>query len=311
MPNMKAVRIQTYGGPEVLAYGDVPRPVPGPKDVLVRIHAASINPVDWKIRAGYMKDYIPLTLPAILGLDVSGTVVSAGAGAKAFKEGDEVYAMTNPSPGGGGGYAEYVAVPEDIVALKPKSLDHQKAAAVPLAGLTAWHGLTEVGGLKPGQRVLIHGASGGVGSYAVQIAKALGAFVIGTAQARNQSLLLELGVDQAIDYTAVPFDRAVSDVDLVIDTIGGDTEKRSWIVLKKGGTLASTVSQATAPHAGVTGKYIANHPSGPGLRELAKLAEAGKLRPIVETVLPLAETRKGHELSQTGHVRGKIVLQVI
>jgi NADPH:quinone reductase-like Zn-dependent oxidoreductase len=309
MPNMKAVRIHAYGGPEVLKYEDVPRPAPGPKEVLVRVHAASINPVDWKIRAGYMKEYLPLAFPAILGLDISGVVESVGAEVRTFKAGDAVYAMCDGSKGGGG-YAEYIALKEDTLAPKPKSLDHTKAAAIPLAGLTAWHGLTETGALKAGQRVLIHGAAGGVGSFAVQIAKAMGAYVIGTAQARNQSLLRELGADQAIDYTAVPFDKAVSDVDLILDTVGGETEKRSWAVLKKGGLLASTVSQAASPIPGVTGKYIANRPNGQGLRELAKLVEAGKLRPIVETLLPLAETRKGHELSQTGHVRGKIVLQV-
>jgi NADPH:quinone reductase-like Zn-dependent oxidoreductase len=306
MPNMKAVRIHAYGGPEVLIYEDVPRPVPGPKEVLIRIHAASINPVDWKIRAGYMKEYIPLVLPAILGLDISGVVDSVGSEVKTFKAGDEVYAMNDPLKGGG--YAEYLAVNESILARKPKSVDHHKAAALPLAGLTAWHGLLEFGGLKAGQKVLIHGAAGGVGAFAVQIAKAMGAKVIGTAQTRNQALLKELGVDQAIDYTSTPFDKAVSDVDLVIDLVGGDTEKRSWSVLKKGGVLASTVSQAQAPNAGVTGKYIANRPNGEGLRELAKLVDAGKLRMVVESVFPLSDTRKGHELSQTGHVRGKIVL---
>ncbi|HKP94149.1 MAG TPA: NADP-dependent oxidoreductase [Fibrobacteria bacterium] len=309
MPNMKAVRILAYGGPEVLIHEDVPRPAPGPGEVLVRVHAASINPVDWKIRAGYMKEYIPLSLPAILGLDISGIVESVGPGVKSFKAGDEVYAMNDPLKCGA--YAEYLSIPESILAPKPRSVDHLKAAALPLAGLTAWHALLEFGGVKPGRKVLIHGAAGGVGSFAVQIAKALGATVIGTAQTRNLSLLKELGADQAIDYTAGPFEKEASEVDLVIDTVGGETERRSWGVLKKGGVLASTVSQAAAPYPGVTGKYVANRPNAEGLRELAKLVDAGKLRPIVETVLPLSETRKGHELSQTGHVRGKIVLRTI
>ncbi|MDB5049631.1 MAG: NADPH:quinone reductase [Fibrobacteres bacterium] len=309
MPDMKAVRIKAYGGPEVLTYEDMPRPIPGPKEVLVRIHAASINPADWKVRAGYFKEYIKLTLPAILGWDLSGIVESVGSEVSRFKTGDEVYAMQES--GKSGTYAEYTTVNEAILALKPRTLDHVRAAAIPLAGLTAWHGLKEFGGLKAGQKVLIHGAAGGVGSFAVQIAKAMGAKVIGTAQTRNQSLLKELGVDQAIDYTATPFEKAVSDVDLIIDTVGGDTEKRSWAVLKKGGILASTVSQASSPIPGVTGKLIANRPNAEGLRELAALADAGKLRPIVETVLPLSEVRKGHELSQTGHVRGKIALKVV
>jgi NADPH:quinone reductase-like Zn-dependent oxidoreductase len=309
MPDMKAVQIQAYGGPEVLMYGNAPRPVPGPNEVLVRIHAASINPIDWKIRAGYFKEHIKLSLPVILGMDLSGTVDSVGSDVRNFKAGDEVYAM-NEIPKFGA-YAEYLTVNEAILALKPESLDHQRAAAIPATGLTAWLGLTEVGGLKPGQKVLIHGAAGGVGSFAVQIAKAMGAKVVGTAQTRNQSLLKELGADQAIDYTATPFEKAVSDVDLVIDTVGGDTEKRSWAVLKKGGVLASTVSQAASPVPGVTAKYISSRPDSQGLRELARLADAGKLRPIVETILPLNEIRKGHELSQTGHVRGKIVIKVI
>lgn len=309
MPDMKAVRIKAYGGPEVLTYEDMPRPIPGPKEVLVRIHAASINPADWKVRAGYFKEYIKLTLPAILGWDLSGIVESVGSEVSRFKTGDEVYAMQES--GKSGTYAEYTTVNEAILALKPRTLDHVRAAAIPLAGLTAWHGLKEFGGLKAGQKVLIHGAAGGVGSFAVQIAKAMGAKVIGTAQTRNQSLLKELGVDQAIDYTATPFEKAVSDVDLIIDMVGGDTEKRSWAVLKKGGILASTVSQASSPIPGVTGKLIANRPNAEGLRELAALADAGKLRPIVETVLPLSEVRKGHELSQTGHVRGKIALKVV
>jgi NADPH:quinone reductase-like Zn-dependent oxidoreductase len=305
---MKAVRIQKYGGPEVLTYEDAPRPAAGPGEVLIRIQAAAINPVDWKIRAGYLKDWIPLSFPAILGQDVAGVVESVGAGVKDFKPGDEVYAMLES--GKGGGYAEYVAAKASIVAPKPKSLDMVKSAAIPLAALTAWHGLKEFGKLQPGQKVLIHGAAGGVGGFAVQIAKAMGATVIGTAQGRNQTLIRELGVDQAIDYTAMPFEKAVSDVDLVYDTIGGDTEKRSWSVLRKGGILASTVSQAPAPNANVTGVHIANRPNGEGLRELAKLADAGKLRPFVETLLPLSEARKGQELSQTGHARGKIALKV-
>jgi NADPH:quinone reductase-like Zn-dependent oxidoreductase len=308
MPNMKAVRIHKYGGPEVLTYEDAPRPAAGEGEVLIRIQAAAINPVDWKIRAGYLKDWIPLSFPAILGQDVAGVVESVGAGVKDFKAGDEVYAMLES--GKGGGYAGYVAVKASIVAPKPKSLDMMKAAAIPLAGLTAWHGLREFGNLKAGQKVLIHGAAGGVGGFAVQIAKAMGATVIGTAQSRNQTLIKELGVDQAIDYTAVPFEKAVSDVDLVFDTIGGDVEKRSWSALKKGGILASTVSQATSPVPNVTGVHIANRPSGEGLRELAKLADAGKLRPFVETTMPLSDTRKGQELSQTGHARGKIVLKI-
>jgi NADPH:quinone reductase-like Zn-dependent oxidoreductase len=309
MPSMKAIRIHAYGGPEVLTYEDVPRPTPGPDEVLVRIHAASINPVDWKIRAGYLKEYIPLTLPIIPGSDASGVVEGVGMGVKGFRAGDEVYAMAGI--GNNGTYAEYAVIAEDQLAPKPRTTDHIHAAAIPLAGLTAWHGLFEFGNLKSGQRVLIHGAAGGVGSFAVQLAKRAGAWVAGTASARNQSLLRELGVDQAIDYAATPFEKAVADMDLVIDTLGGETLQRSWTVLRKGGVLASTVEEPKPPNPALIGKYIANRPDGQGLRELAKLAEGGKLHAIVETVLPLSEARKAMEASAGGHVRGKIVLKVV
>jgi NADPH:quinone reductase-like Zn-dependent oxidoreductase len=307
MQSMKAVRIHSYGGPDVLTYEDVPRPTAGPNQVLVRVHAASVNPVDWKIRAGYLKEHVPLSLPVTLGLDFSGVIEGVGLGVQGFKAGDEVYAMIDM--GRDGTYAEYAVVDASVVAPKPRRHDHVHAAAFPLAGLTAWHGLFEFGGLKSGQKVLIHGAAGGVGSFAVQLARQAGAIVVGTASTRNQSLLKELGVDQAIDYSAGPFEKAVSEVDLVLDTVGGETQQRSWSVLKKGGVLASTVSEPKPPTADRIGKLIANRPDVQGLRELAKAADSGALHAIVETVLPLSEARKGHEMSGSGHVRGKIVLK--
>ncbi|MDB5102405.1 MAG: hypothetical protein JWP91_94 [Fibrobacteres bacterium] len=306
MPSMKAIRIHAYGGPEVLMYEDVARPAPGPKEVLVRVHAASINPVDWKLRAGFLKDYVPITLPAILGLDMSGVVEGVGLDVKGFKAGDEVYAMT--SMGRDGTYAEYAVIEEMNLARKPKSQDHIRSAAIPLAGLTAWHGLFEFGDLKAGQKVLIHGAAGGVGSFAVQLAKSRGATVAGTASTRNQSLLRELGVDQPIDYTKSAFEKAVTEVDLVIDTIGGETLQRSWGVLKKNGVLASTVTDPKSPNPALTGKHIANRPNAQGLKELAALADAGKIHAIVESIMPLSDARKAHEISQSGHARGKIIL---
>jgi NADPH:quinone reductase-like Zn-dependent oxidoreductase len=307
MQTMKAVRIHSYGGPDVLAYDDVPRPTAGPKEVLVRVHAASINPVDWKLRAGYLKEHVPLSLPMILGMDFSGVIEGIGMDVQGFRPGDEVYAMIDM--GRNGTYAEYAVVDASLVAPKPRSHDHIHAAAIPLAGLTAWHGLFESGGLKSGQKVLIHGAAGGVGSFAVQLAKRAGAIVVGTASARNQSLLKDLGVDQAIDYSAAPFEKAVSQVDLVMDTIGGETLQRSWSVLKKGGILASTVAEPKPAMADRIGKRIANRPSAQGLRELAKAADSGELHAIVETVLPLNQARKGHDMTKSGHARGKIVLK--
>ncbi len=310
MPDMKATRIHAYGGPEVLIYENAPMPVAGRGEVLVRIHAAGVNPVDWKIRAGYLKDFMPISFPAILGMDLSGVVEAVGEGVTSFKAGDEVYAMANMKKGGT--YAEYIAIEEGILAAKPRTLNHIHAAAMPLAGLTAYHGLFEFGNLQAGQKVLIHGAAGGVGSFAVQLAKWKGAHVIGTASGRNQSFLRELGVEHAIDYGKQAFEKSISEMDLVIDTIGGETQERSWSVLKKGGILASTVGQpkasANAPKETV-GKAIQNRPNADALKFLANLADTGKLMAFIESELPLKETRKAHEMIQTGHTRGKIVLR--
>src|SRR6266478_2639711 len=205
---MKAIRIHQYGGPEVLAQVEMQRPTPGPDEVLIKVHAAAVNPVDWKMRAGYMKDFLPLSLPATLGSDISGTVEGVGPGAARFKRGDEVYASLGLE---GGGYAEYAVAKETIVAEKPGTLDHVQAASVPVAGLTAWQTLFEVTQLRAGQKVLIHGAAGGVGNFAVQFAKAKGAYVIGTASSKNHAFLHELGADKAVDYQQTRFEDVVRD----------------------------------------------------------------------------------------------------
>src|SRR5882762_5460514 len=217
---MKAMRIHQYGGPEVLAQVELQRPTPGPNEVLIKVHAASVNPFDWKARAGYVKEVFPLTFPATLGSDVSGTVEEVGPGGARFKRGDEVYASLGLE---GGGYAEYAVAKEAIVAAKPHTLDHVQAAAVPTGGITAWQALFEVAQLRAGQKVLIHGAAGGVGNFAVQFAKGKGAYVIGTASSRNQKFLRELGVDKALDYEETRFEDVVHDADVVLDTIGSDT----------------------------------------------------------------------------------------
>lgn len=305
---MKAIRIHQYGGPEVLAQVEMQRPTPGPDEVLIKVEAASVNPFDWKVRSGYMKDFLPLIFPATLGWDVSGTVEEVGADVTGFTRGDEVYARLEA----GGGYAEYVVGKETIVARKPRTLDHVHAAAVPTAGLTAWQALFEVAQLRPGQKVLIHAASGGVGNFAVQFAKAKGAYTIGTASSRNQALLRELGVDKTVDYQKTHFEDAVRDVDVVLDTIGGETQERSFKVLKKGGILVSIVeppSQELAAKYGVRAMFYSSHASSSDLSEIAKLIDSGNVTPVVETVLPLAEARRAHELSQSGHARGKIVLK--
>ncbi len=305
---MKAIRIHQYGGPEVLAQVEMQSPAPGHDEVLIKVHAAAVNPIDWKMRAGYVKEVFPLTFPATLGWDVSGTVEETGDQVTQFKRGDEVYALVK-----GGGYAEYVVAQAAVVAKKPRTVDHIHAAAVPVSGLTAWQALFEVAQLRAGQKVLIHAAAGGVGNFAVQLAKARGAYVIGTASSKNQAFLGDLGVDHAVDYQKTRFEDAEHDVDVVLDTVGGETQERSFKVLKKGGILVSLVqppSQESATKYGVRALFYGGHASSFDLVEIAKLIDADKLKPVVETILPLAEARRAHELSETGHARGKIVLKV-
>ena len=308
---MKAVRIHNYGGPEVLKYEDAPRPQPGKGEVLIRVHAAGVNPIDWKVRAGYMKDFMPYQFPLILGWDLSGVIEKIGARVTRFKRGDEVY--SKPDTARDGAYAEYIVVLESEVALKPKSLHHVRAAAVPLAGLTGWQALFDVAKLKREQRVLIHGGSGGVGHFAVQFAKSKGAYVFATASTKNQDLLRELGADEPIDYTTQRFEEIARDVDVVLDTIGGDTQQRSWKVLKKGGVLASLVQSPDVEKAkalGVRGVFVSSEPNGAELAEIAALIDSGSVKVVIDRILPLREARRAHELSQSGHIRGKIVLRV-
>jgi NADPH:quinone reductase-like Zn-dependent oxidoreductase len=312
MKTMKTVCIYGYGGPEVLTYENAPRPYPVDKEVLVRVHAAGINPVDWKIREGHLKEMLHHTLPLVLGWDVSGVVESLGSAVTRFKVGDEVF--SRPDISRDGAYAEFIVIKESEVALKPHSIDHIHAAALPLAGLTAWQSLFDAGGLAAGQRVLIHAAAGGVGSLAVQLAKWKGAWVIGTASERNHDFLRQLGVDQPVDYETVRFEEAVQPVDVVFDTMGGEVQARSWKVLKRGGILVSIVSPPSAESAvanGVRQAFVFTQPNAAQLAEIAKLVAAEKLKAIVETVLPLSDATRGQELSERGHTRGKIVLRVI
>lgn len=308
---MKAIRIHAYGGPEVLRYEEAPRPHLAEGDVLVRVHAAGINPVDWKVRQGYLRQMIPYTLPFIPGWDVSGVVEEVGPGAQGFAVGDEVY--SRPDIARDGAYAEYIAVRASELARKPRTLSHVEAAGVPLAGITAWQALFDVGGLEAGQTVLIHAASGGVGSFAVQFAKWKGARVLATASATNHELVRGLGADEVIDYRTTRFENVARDVDVVFDTLGGETQRRSWSVLKPGGIQVSIVSppsEETAKAHGVRAGYLFIGPNAVVLTEIARLIDEGHVRPIIGEVMPLAEARRAHELSQTGHARGKIVLKV-
>ncbi|HEY1755316.1 MAG TPA: NADP-dependent oxidoreductase [Bryobacteraceae bacterium] len=309
---MKAARVHEYGGPEALRYEDVPRPVPAEGEVLVRVHAAAINPLDWKIRAGYVKDWLPYALPMIPGWDFSGVIESGGPGVEAWKAGDEVYGR--PEISRDGAYAEYIAVRAQEIAFKPKSIDHVHAAAIPLTGLTAWQALFDVADLRAGQRILIHAAAGGVGAFAVQFAKWKGAWVAGTASSRNQGFLGELGVDQPVNYETSRFEDVVHGVDVVIDALAGETRERSWQTLKPGGVLVTLLGpppvEEGAAH-GVRGAGLLVKPNAAQLNQIAGLVDSGKLKVFVDAVFPLAEAGKAHELSETGHVRGKIVLRVV
>ncbi len=308
---MKAVRMHDYGKADVLVYEDAPRPEPKPNEVLVKIHAAGVNPIDWKVRAG-MFAKPKSRLPLILGGEISGVVETCGADVKGFKPGDEVWSLLSLMRTGG--YAEYTTVPESELARKPKSLDHVHAAGVPLAGLTAWQALVDKAGLKEGQSVLIHAGAGGVGHFAIQIAKAKGAKVYATASENHLAFLKELGADVAIDYKAQKFEELAKDVDVVLDSIGGDTQSRSLGCLKKGGYLVSIVQppdQKKLEELGLTGSIMLVTPNVKELDELAALIEAKKLKCVVSATIPLAEAKRAHELSEGGHTQGKIVVEVV
>jgi NADPH:quinone reductase-like Zn-dependent oxidoreductase len=311
LSSMKAMVIYKYGGPEELKYEDMPEPVMNPDDVLIRVYSTSVNPIDWKVRQGMRKEGTQRSFPLILGWDVSGVIEKTGSGVSNFKVGDEVYAR--PDTSRNGTYAEYVAVRASEIFYKPKTIDHPMAAAVPLAGLTAWQGLFDHGKLQAGQRVLIHGAAGGVGTYAVQLAKWKQAFVIGTASGKNVSFLKDLGANEVIDYHKAHFEENLKEIDLVFDTIGGETQANSLKVLKPGGILVSTVGirdMEALKTRGLHGEQYMALSLPAQLKQMAELIDAGKLKPVIAEVLPLKDAAKAHRLSEEGHTRGKIVLKV-
>lgn len=312
MTSMKAVRIHGYGGVDVLTYEDAPRPTPGPGEVLIRVHATTVNPFDCAARAGYMQSYFNYTFPLIIGTDVSGVVEEVGEGVQGFSAGDVVYARTGVFRDGAN--AEYAIAFASDVAIKPQSLDHFHSAALPHVTLTAWQALYELANIVAGQTVLIHAAAGGVGHIAIQLAKLRGAKVIGTAST-HLDFIKQLGVDEAIDYATTAFEDVVKDVDVVLDLIGGDTQERSWKVLKSGGILISTIqppSEETASAHGVRAAFIVSAPPvAQTLTALAALVDSGQIKPTVSAILPLQEIRKAHELIEAKHVHGKLVLQVV
>jgi NADPH:quinone reductase-like Zn-dependent oxidoreductase len=305
---MKAVRIHSFGGPDVLRFEDAPRPEPATRQVLVRVHAAGVNPVDWKIREG---KFGQIPFPTVMGSDFSGEIEALGPGVEEFRVGEMVFGSVADESGS---YAQYALAPISHIVEKPKQIDHTTAAAIPVPALTAWQALFDEAKLEPGQRVLIHAASGGVGNFAVQFAKWKGAHVIGTASGSNADLVRSLGADEFIDYRSTRFENAVRDVDVVFDTIGGDTQERSWKVLKKGGVLVSIVqppSEQGAKAHNVRGIFMREDATrNEELIQISKLVANGQVKVNVETILPLGEARKAQELSQTGHARGKIVLKV-
>lgn len=303
---MKAIRIHEFGGPEVLKYEDVPEPQPGPGEIRIRVIAAGVNPMDWKVRQGAIK----LPLPMILGMDVAGVVDALGAGVNAFQPGDRVFAKVSLGPGG---YAEYTVTNASQAASKPRSIGFVEAAAIPTAGLAAWQALFDIAGLERGQSVLIHGAAGGVGSFAVQFAKWKGARVIGTASSANEQFLKSIGADVVIDYKAERFEDVVHNMDVVLDTIGGETFERSWGVLKPGGFLVTTVAnvpEGAAEAHGVRAKGMLTRADGSELAQIAAIIDEKHIKPVVTAVLPLADARRAQEMSESRHTRGKIVLRV-
>jgi len=312
MTSMKAVRIHDYGGPDVLNYEDAPRPIASPGEVLIRVHATTVNPFDCAARAGYLTSFFKYTFPLIMGTDISGVIEEVGEGVTDFSPGDNVYARTGVYRDGAN--AEYALALVSDVAKKPQSLDHIHSAALPHVTLTAWQALYELANLSAGQTVLIHAAAGGVGHIAVQLAKLRGAKVIGTAS-EHMDFIKELGVDEAIDYSTTAFEDAVKDVDVVLDLVGGETQQRSWKVLKSGGMLISTVqppSEETAAAHGVRQAFIVSAPPvAQTLTEVAALADAGKLKPTVSVILPLREIQIAHEMIERRHTMGKLVLKVV
>src|SRR5436190_13281603 len=310
-PMMKAVVIHEYGGPGVLKYEDIPLPEPKDDQLLIRVIAGGVNPVDGMIRSGMFAKEGNRVFPIILGGDVAGVVEKAGSKIKKFKAGDPVFAYV--SLDNSGGYAQYALVTEREAAPKPKSLSYVEAAAVPIVALTAWQALIDTTKLEAGQTVLNHGGSGGVGTFAIQIAKARGGKVIATASTANQDLLKQLGADVAIDYTKQKFEDLAKDVDVVLDSVGEDTLARSYGVVKKGGfivTLVARVDQAELDKHGIHGASLSVAPNSNELVEIGKLIDQKKIKVIVSQTFPLSEAMKAHEQVATGHTRGKIVLKV-
>lgn len=310
---MQVVQISRYGGNEVVeVQGGMPQPVPAPGQVLVEVHAAGVNPSDWKIREGLFKAWVPLTFPATLGGDFSGVVVEVGESVANFKPGDEVYGRAGFGRGGSGSFAEYLVGEVGVMALKPKQLMHLEAAAMPLVGVSAWQALVEHIGLTKGQKVLIHGGAGGIGSAAVQLAKHLGAYVATTVATKDVGFAKELGADEVIDYQKQSFEKLIHDYDAVFDNVGGEVIAKSFSVLKKGGTLVSMAHPEATPPSELELKVVPQQTevTGERLQKLAELLDSGVIKVHVDKAFPLPEAKEALAHMETGRPRGKVVLQV-
>jgi NADPH:quinone reductase-like Zn-dependent oxidoreductase len=312
MATMRAVRIHSFGGPDVLRIEEIDIPEPADDEVLIRVHAASVNPVDYKIRSGGYPPVKAEQLPRVLGRDFAGTIERCGKAAKRWKEGDPVYGMLDG--GGAGAYAEFVCLREELCSAKPAHLNFAEAAAVPLAGLTAWQGEFDHGHLQPGQRELIHGGAGGVGHLAIQFAKARGAQVATTCSREDFEFVRGQGADEVIDYRSERFEERLHDIDLVFDLIGGETQERSWEVLKDGGALISTLkmpSEQRARERRIHAESYVARPNASELDEIGRLIDEDRVHPHLHEVYPLEEVAEAHRVLESGHVRGKIVLKVV
>jgi len=308
---MKTVRIHQYGDVDVLKFEEIPVPQIASDEVLIKIHATSINPLDWKVREGFMKETNLHKLPLTLGWDCSGTIEKTGTLVTDFRVGDDVYCR--PPTERDGSYAEYIAVKASEVALKPRTITYVEAASIPLAGIAAWETLINKANIRSGQRILILRASGGVGSLAVQIAKARGCYVIGTTSESNLNFVKGLGADEVFGYEKMDFSEHLTNIDVVMDTIGGAVQEKAFKVLKRGGIMVSIINKPSFEFAskyGVRCEYVSLGPSAPILNELRELIDKGKVKPVVDKVYKFEEVKQAQIYSQSGKARGKIVLKV-
>lgn len=308
---MRAVQINQYGAADLLKVEDIPMPSLQNNDVLVAVHYSGVNPIDIKIRSGAMQKGLPKQFPFTLGWELAGIVEKVGPSVTKFNQGDAVYSMPNFQQGGS--YAEYIAINENEVALKPQTISFEQAAAIPMVAGAAYTSIFKFGKIKAAQKILIHGAGGAVGYFAVQMAKAAGAYVIGTAAGDGIALLRSLGADEIIDYTTTDFSTAVKDVDIVLDLVGGETQMKSFGIIKKDGLLLSTVmppSNEKAAAAGINVAFVFTAPDENMLQEIAAMIDNGKLKITTPSILPLAAAKKVHEMIENRTAKGKVVLEL-